>query len=85
LQDFAINFISGTYQWGWPRLANGVIDLFESEYNLPLPPPELGAILAAFGEHVFPVLILLGGPGWQTRMAKRLEPMPLPAGASESG
>ena len=24
------------------------------------------------------------GPGWQTRMAKRLERMPLPAGASET-
>ena len=60
VQGFAINFISGTYQFGWPRLADGVIDLFESEYNLPLLPPELGAILAAFGEHVFPVLILLG-------------------------
>jgi len=25
------------------------------------------------------------GPGWQTRMAKRLERMPLPAGAGEDG
>jgi uncharacterized protein (DUF4415 family) len=25
------------------------------------------------------------GPGWQTRMAKRLERMPLPAGAGEAG
>ena len=60
VQGFAINFISGTYQFGWPRLADGVIDLFESEYKLPLLPPELGAILAAFGEHVFPLFILLG-------------------------
>jgi putative oxidoreductase len=60
VQGFAINIISGTYQWGWPRLADGVIDLFESEYNLPLLPPELAATMATLGEHVFPVFILLG-------------------------
>ena len=60
VQGLAINFVSGTFEFGWPRLADGVVDLFESEYNLPLLPPELGAMLAALGEHVFPVLILLG-------------------------
>lgn len=39
VQGFAINVISGIYQFGWPRLADGVIDLFESEYKLPLLPP----------------------------------------------
>lgn len=60
VQGFAINLISGHYQWGWPRLADGVMDLFESEYQLPLLSPELAATLAALGEHLFPVLILLG-------------------------
>jgi putative oxidoreductase len=60
VQGFAINFVNGTFEFGWPRLADGVVALFESEYNLPLLPPELGAMLAALGEHVFPVLILLG-------------------------
>ena len=60
VQGFAINIISGTYQFGWPHLADGVVDLFESEYHLPMLPPELAATLAALGEHVFPVVILLG-------------------------
>jgi hypothetical protein len=48
LQGFAINFISGTYHFGWPRLADGVIDLFESEYNLPLLPLALGGHASRF-------------------------------------
>lgn len=60
VQGLVVNFVSGDFQLGWPRLADGVIDLFESEYKLPLLPPELGATLAAFGEHAFPLLILLG-------------------------
>ena len=60
VQGFVVNFVNGDFQLGWPRLADGVIDLFESEYNLPLLPPELGATLAAFGEHAFPLLVLLG-------------------------
>jgi putative oxidoreductase len=60
VQGFVVNLVSGEFQLGWPRLADGVIDLFESEYKLPLLSPEWGASLAALGEHVFPVLILLG-------------------------
>jgi putative oxidoreductase len=60
VQGFKVNFVNGDFQLGWPRLADGVIDLFETEYKLPLMPPELGATLAAFGEHAFPLLILLG-------------------------
>jgi len=43
-----------------PRLADAVVDLFRDEYRLPLLPPELAAIMAAWAEHVFPALILLG-------------------------
>ena len=60
VQGLAINLVSGTFELGWPRLADGVIDLFESEYQLPVLSPELGATLAALGEHVFAVFILLG-------------------------
>jgi putative oxidoreductase len=60
VQGFVMNFVTGDFQLGWPRLADGVIDLFETEYKLPLLPPALGAIFAAFGEHAFPLLILLG-------------------------
>jgi putative oxidoreductase len=34
--------------------------LFQEEYRLPLLPPELAATLAAIGEHVFPILLVLG-------------------------
>jgi putative oxidoreductase len=37
-----------------------VVDLFRDEYRLPLIPPEIAAPLAAFAEHFFPILILLG-------------------------
>jgi putative oxidoreductase len=36
------------------------VDLFRDEYQLPLISPELGATLAALGEHVLPLLLLLG-------------------------
>lgn len=60
IQGFALDIVSGEFQLGWPHLSDSVIDLFRDEYRLPLMPPELGALLAAFGEHVFPALILLG-------------------------
>ncbi len=43
-----------------PSLAPSTVDLFRDEYRLPLVPPELAAPMAAFAEHLFPVLILLG-------------------------
>ncbi len=60
VQGLVVNLVSGEFQLGWPRLADGVVDLFESEYQLPLLSPEWAATLAAWGEHVFPLLILLG-------------------------
>lgn len=60
IEGFAVDLVSGEFQFGWPHLSDTALDLFRSEYRLPLLPPELAAPLAAFGEHVFPVLILLG-------------------------
>ncbi|MDX9994774.1 MAG: DoxX family protein [Rhodocyclaceae bacterium] len=60
VQGFSLDLVSGEFQLGWPRLSDSVVDLFREEYRLPLLPPELGAIMAAFGEHFFPALILLG-------------------------
>jgi len=60
VQGFALNFISGEYQFGWPRLSDSVVDLFREEYRLPLIPPELAAPMAAFAEHLFPLLLLIG-------------------------
>lgn len=60
IQGFAIDIVSGEFQFGMPRLADAVVDLFRDEYRLPLLPPELAATMAAWAEHVFPALILLG-------------------------
>lgn len=60
IEGVAIDLVSGQFQLGWPRLSGSAIDLFRDEYRLPLVPPELAAPLAAFAEHLFPVLILLG-------------------------
>lgn len=36
------------------------IELFASEYALPLIPPDLAAHLATYGEHLFPLLLVMG-------------------------
>lgn len=60
VEGLAIDLIDGTLQLGVPRLADSAIPLFKSEYPVPLLSPELAAHMAAFAEHVFPVLILVG-------------------------
>lgn len=60
VQDFAIDIVAGESQFGWPRLSDSVVDLFRDEYRLPVIPPEIAALMAAFAEHVFPVLLLIG-------------------------
>jgi putative oxidoreductase len=47
-------------QWGWPRISESALELFRSEYALPLLPPEWAALLAAGAEHLLPLLLLLG-------------------------
>ncbi|WLD68817.1 MULTISPECIES: DoxX family protein [Pseudomonas] len=60
VEGFAIDLVSGTFQFGAPKLAASTLPLFRTEYALPLLSPEVAAHLAAFAEHFFPVLILLG-------------------------
>lgn len=60
VEGFAIDLVSGTFQFDNPHLADSTIPLFSSEYNLPLIPPDVAAYMATFSEHFFPVLILLG-------------------------
>jgi putative oxidoreductase len=60
IDGFALNFISGDFQLGWPRLSDSAITLFREEYKLPFLPPEVAAPLAATTEHLLPVLLLLG-------------------------
>ncbi len=60
VEGLAIDLVSGDFQFGWPHLSESALELFRSEYRLPLLAPELAAPMAAFGEHLFPILILLG-------------------------
>ena len=45
---------------GWLHLTDGAVELFRSEYRLPLVPPEIAAHLAAYAEHLFPLLLVAG-------------------------
>lgn len=60
VEGFAIDLIHMNFELGMPRLSESAVDLFRDEYALPLLPPELGAYMAAFAEHLFPILLLVG-------------------------
>ena len=60
VEGFAVDLIGGTFQLGEPRLAASTLPLFRSEYHVPLLSPEVAAYMAAFAEHFFPVLVLIG-------------------------
>lgn len=60
VEGLVLDPIGGDLQFGWPRLAESTIPLFQEEYRLPLIPPELAAYAATTAEHVFPALLLLG-------------------------
>ena len=47
-------------QWGWPHVSESALELFRSEYALPLLPPEWAALMAATAEHVLPLMLILG-------------------------
>jgi putative oxidoreductase len=57
----AIFFFSGrTKVEGFLTLTEGAYALFRDEYRVPLIPPEVAAHLAAYAEHFFPLLLVLG-------------------------
>ena len=60
IEGLAIDLVDGTLMLGWPHLSDSAVFLFQNEYKLPLLPPELAATMAAFAEHLFPLLLLLG-------------------------
>lgn len=60
IEGLAVDLVSGTFELGVPRLSPSAVDLFRDEYRLPLLSPEVGATLAALGEHVLPLMLLLG-------------------------
>jgi putative oxidoreductase len=47
---------------GWLKFTSwhSTLDLFESEYHVPLLPPNVAAVAATFSELFFPVLLVLG-------------------------
>ena len=57
----AIFFLSGrTKVEGWLTLKDSTYQLFREEYRLPLVPVEVAAHAAAWAEHLFPLLLVLG-------------------------
>jgi putative oxidoreductase len=60
IEGLAIDLIDGSFSLGIPRLSDSALALFQEEYRLPLLSPAVAAPLAAFAEHVFPILILFG-------------------------
>ena len=60
IEGLVIDIVSGSFELGMPRLSSSAVDLFRDEYQLPLISPELGATPAALGEHVLPLMLLLG-------------------------
>lgn len=54
-------FYSGrTKVEGFLGVTPGAVELFRTEYRLPFLAPELAAHLAAYAEHLFPLLLVLG-------------------------
>jgi putative oxidoreductase len=60
IQGFAIDLLDGQVQFGWPHLSDSAITLFRDEYRVPLLSPDVAAPMAALGENLFSVLLLLG-------------------------
>lgn len=57
----AIFFLSGrTKVDGWLTVNDSAYALFRDEFKLPLIPPEMAANAAAWAEHLFPVLLVMG-------------------------
>ncbi len=60
VQGFVVDIVNAEVHLGWPRLSESVIPLFMDEYRLPFISPAIAAPMAAFGEHFFPLLLVLG-------------------------
>jgi len=57
----AIFFLSGrTKVEGLLSVTDSAYTLFREEYKVPLLPPEFAAHMAAYAEHLFPILLVLG-------------------------
>ena len=57
----AIFWLSGrTKVAGWLDVTDSAVELFQSEYQLPLLDPAVAAHMAAYAEHLLPVMLVLG-------------------------
>jgi len=57
----AVFWLSGrTKVDGWLHVTDGAVTLFREEYRLPLVDPALAAHLAAYAEHLLPLLLVAG-------------------------
>ena len=57
----AVFFYSGrTKVSGWLSVTDSAVGLFRDEYRLPLVDPAFAAHAAAYAEHLFPILLVLG-------------------------
>jgi putative oxidoreductase len=57
----SIFFLSGrTKVDGLLHVTDGAVQLFEEEYRLPLVDPSIAAHAAAYAEHFFPLLLIVG-------------------------
>lgn len=60
IEGLSIDIVARTFEFGVPRLSASAVDLFRDEYRLPVLSPELAALLATWGEHLLPAMLLLG-------------------------
>ena len=60
IEGLVLDPIGWNMELGAPRVSDNAIELFRSEYALPLIDPTLSTYLAAIAEHVLPLLLLFG-------------------------
>lgn len=60
VEGLVVDPVGGALSLGWPHLSDSAIELFATEYKLPLLPPETAALMAATAEHVLPLLLIVG-------------------------
>ena len=60
IEGLVLDPIGWNVELGTPQVSENAIELFRSEYALPLLDPTLATYLAAIAEHVLPLLLLLG-------------------------
>lgn len=60
IDGFALDPFMGVFHLGWPHIKDSTFFLFQNEYNLPLIPYAVAAVMATLAEHILSVLLLIG-------------------------